>query len=139
MKNREIKFKGILRKTNKMAFGMLMYSASDCGLVIVDTVNIPPSMSDPCGDTINIYHGIIQGTESQFTERRDKNEVEIYENDIIYNNDRKEHAVVKYVTDKAMFITEYVNSKDKFPLWESLSNLYYYVGNIFQNPELCEH
>jgi uncharacterized phage protein (TIGR01671 family) len=80
---RKIKFRGISRKTNNFVYGMLMYSVSDSGLVIVETVDCPPTMQDPCGDTINIYHGIIPGTESQFTGMLDKDEKEIYENDII--------------------------------------------------------
>ncbi len=38
-----------------------------------------------------------------------------------------------------MFIVEYLESKDKFPLWESISNLNYSVGNIYENPELLEN
>ena len=63
----------------------------------------------------------------QFTGLHDKNGKEIYECEILYNNDRKEHCIVKYL-----------ESNDEFPLWESISNLYYSVGNIYENPELLE-
>ena len=72
----------------------------------------------------------------QFTELHDKNGKEIYEGEILYNNDRKEHCIVKYSKEKAMFIVEYLESNDEFPLWQSISNLYYSVGNIYENPEL---
>ena len=74
----------------------------------------------------------------QFTGLYDKNGKEIYEGEILYNNDRKEHCIVKYSQEKAMFIVKYLESNDEFTLWESISNLYYSVGNIYENPELLE-
>ncbi len=74
----------------------------------------------------------------QFTELHDKNGKEIFEGEILYNNDRKENCVVKYDEEKVMFIVEYLESKDEFPLWVSISNLYYSVGNICENQELLE-
>ena len=75
----------------------------------------------------------------QFTGLKDINGIEIYEGEILYNNDRKEHCIVKFDIEKAMFIVEYLESKDKFPLWESISNLNYSLGNIYENPELLEN
>ena len=75
----------------------------------------------------------------QFTGLKDINGIEIYEGEILYNNDRKEHCIVKFDIEKAMFIVEYLESKDKFPLLESISNLNYSVGNIYENPELLEN
>ena len=72
------------------------------------------------------------------TELYDKNGKEIYTGEILYNNDREEHCIVKYSKEKAMFIVKYLENNDEFPLWESISNLYYSVGNIYENPELLE-
>jgi hypothetical protein len=74
----------------------------------------------------------------QFTELEDKNGEEVYEGEIILNDDRNEVAIVKWDNKKAMFITEYVETKDRYPLWESLSNLYYSIGNIYENHELIK-
>lgn len=81
---------------------------------------------------------VIPESIGQFTGLHDKNGKEIYEGEILYNNDRKEHCIVKYSKEKAMFIVKYLESNDEFPLWESISNLCYSVGNIYENPELLE-
>lgn len=81
---------------------------------------------------------IDEKTLGQFTGLSDKNDIEIYGGEIIFNDDRKEYGVVKWDSKKAMFVTEYLVSKDCFPIWETLSNLYYSVGNVFDNPELLE-
>ena len=84
----------------------------------------------------SFMHHFGDKTLMQFTGLNDKNGKEIYEGEILYNNDREEHCIVKYSKEKAMFIVKYLESNDEFPLWESISNLYYSVGNIFENPEL---
>ena len=80
--------------------------------------------------------GAIERSIGQFTGLYDKNGKEIYECEILYNNDREEYCIVKYSKEKAMFIVKYLESNDEFPLWESISNLCYSVGNIYENPEL---
>jgi hypothetical protein len=71
----------------------------------------------------------------QMTGLKDKLNNWIYEGDIIFNDDRNQTAVVKYDDNKAMFITEYEEG-ETYPLYESLGNRYYSIGNIYENPEL---
>lgn len=122
--NREIKFRGYMYKSwdygsyikiieNNKRFDIIFHE--DDSYVYVDSESI-----------------------GQFTGLKDINGIEIYEGEILYNNDRKEHCIVKFDIEKAMFIVEYLESKDKFPLWESISNLNYSVGNIYENPELLK-
>lgn len=129
---REIKFRGISRETNQFVYGMLMYSASDSGLIIVETCEAPPSTQDPCGDTVNIYHGIKKGTEGQFTELKDKS---IFEGDIFHLGDPNIKYVVEWF-DCGLKGRQIGNmSSVGLVHWEHSIEV---IGNIHKNPELLE-
>lgn len=130
---REIKFRGISRETNQFVCGMLMYSTSDSGLVIVETHDIPPSMQDPCGDTINVYHGIKQGTESEYIGIEDDAGIEIYEGDIVIINTisyKKRNVVFR----NGSFKIEHGSGLQivSYHIGEFKSNELQVVGNIFE-------
>jgi len=74
----------------------------------------------------------------QFTGLIDENANRVFVGDIILNDDRGEKAIVKFDKDKAMFVVEYVETKHVFPLWESISNAYCVVGNIYENADLIK-
>ena len=129
---RTIKFRGYSKDftENEWFFGNLI----DKGNGSFQILEKNPKIWDLSYDGITVIPESI----GQFTEFHDKNGKEIYEGEILYNNDRKEHCIVKYSKEKAMFIVKYLESKDEFPLWVSISNLYYSVGNTYENPELLE-
>lgn len=72
---------------------------------------------------------------SQFTGLLDKNGVEIFDGDVLYNDDRKCNMVVAWSDEDSRFITLY-DGDEYFNLSHSISNLYYKIGNIYENPEL---
>lgn len=118
---KEIKFRGYSQTFNCWSYGDLLITRQPATIVCEES-----------GHEYEVEHDSV----GQFTGLHDKNGKEIYEGEILYNNDREEHCIVKYYEEKAMFIVKYLESNDEFTLWESISNLYYSVGNIFENPEL---
>jgi len=93
-----------------------------------------PKLED--GLAIGEWFPVIPESVGEFSGLLDRHGKEIYDCEVIFNDDRKENGIVKFDEEKSMFVVEYIESKDSFPLWESISNLYYSIGNVFSNPEL---
>lgn len=99
-----------------------------------------------------MINGVIVGTQmlneffqrddyefSQYTGRKDKDEVEIYENDLVRYNTGEVWAV-EWSTRLSAFI--YVNRLDKrLSSHEQTMDMHgvKVIGNIFENPELLSH
>ena len=80
----------------------------------------------------------------QFTGLKDSKGTEVYEGDIFLNVDTGEHCFVEYFEDG--FYTNYpsrfielTQSVTRFRLSNSIGNLHYVVGNIYQNIELIKN
>lgn len=123
---RTIKFRGYSDELKSFVYGF--YQEVNVNGVVYSYIfwqgNTTPVITDSIGQFIGLH---------------DKNGKEIYECEILFNNDRKEHCIVKYSQEKAMFIVKYLESNDEFPLWESISNLYYSVGNIYEHSHLIDN
>lgn len=72
----------------------------------------------------------------QYTGLKDCKDQEVYERDIFLNIDTNEKFIVRYEQDKAAFFSHYIGSDKVFSLWKSIENVYYKIGNEFENPEL---
>ena len=132
---RTIKFRGKREDNGEWVYGAF-YPIKDEPVYFI--INNCKSIDFDDDDTTFNGYKVQKKSVGQFTGLHDKNGKEIYEGEILYNNDREEYCIVKYSKEKAMFIVKYLESNDEFPLWESISNLCYSVGSIYENPELLE-
>jgi uncharacterized phage protein (TIGR01671 family) len=74
----------------------------------------------------------------QFTGLKDKNGKEIYEGDVI--NDSADTLEVIYNSSKGISVGWYVkNNTTYLPLCVEQGDYMEIIGNIYENPELCNH
>ena len=87
--------------------------------------------------TVNTVHAIVdEKTVCQFTGAIDCSGKQIFENDIIFNEDRMQHQVVFYDEERFCFFCKYVGCEETVSLCNSIGNANYKVGNIFDNADL---
>ena len=152
---RDIKFRAIDKKTGDFVYGFLSYA--DFALIIVEPIDIPPSMSEPGGDHITEWYQIKSETIGQYTGLKDKNGKAIYEADIIRITSLKAQIQNIELIGEVVFgggAGCYRVDKIKEVKWEKFSALvespsYIWflnfgnkeieiIGNIYENPELLE-
>ena len=90
-----------------------------------------------CG--LNEEFRIIPETVGQFTERKDKNEVEVYDEDIVKVQHEIYHQIIGRVSfeDGQWIVTE--SDGEKWNLYWLFWTSIEVIGNMFDNPELLEN
>lgn len=73
----------------------------------------------------------------QFTGFYDVTEKEVYEGDIVYNDDRKLHGLIYWDENLGMWRVRY-DKKSNWSLSEVLDNLRPVVGNYYEHKHLLE-
>lgn len=140
--NREIKFRGISKRTGNWVYGDLVRLPTDGG-----SYSEPPSSELTWHITnshllTHEFVEVIPETVGQFTGLNDANGTEIYEGDIISSlNSTKQEGrhVIEWDNDCAKFVARYGEHKwDSCGIdqdWLTKFNKKI-IGNIYQNPEL---
>jgi len=140
--NRVIKFRGQCAISKEMVFGDLIHgvSSKDGQLFILPNKHNLAYVKhcDPM-DGVRV----IPETVGQFTGRKDKNGVDIYEGDIVIHNDYTKGAVLggeQFKTKGKVLITDMFNGIKLPGLGFSIDQRQFdameIIGNIHENPEL---
>lgn len=121
---REIRFRG-LAKDGRWYYGDLI--ADDMGARICYVVNMPPSYSEPGGDTQFIKINVDYETVGEYTGLKDKNGVDIFEGDFIMLHEYGNGIYKEVVFHNGSFCIHGFN-------WDRQT--VEVIGNIHQHPEL---
>ena len=131
--NREIKFKAKRKDNNEWTYGYLEKQAVKGEEYYI---------TSPCNEWINNCHIVIPETISQYTGLKDKNGVEIYENDILQLfdtiNEPREKVTIKWNNESACYEVLQLNGNHYSFDVRAAINPCEVLGNIFDNSELLE-
>lgn len=135
---RHIEFRG-LAKNGRLVYGDFVCNAMH-GCAILVVTEIPPSMSDPCGDTRFEYITVDPESVGQYIGKKDKKGKLIFDQDIVRIKYPKggdfENTIgrVFFDEDEAQFY--HGNTKGRPPkrMWEYAE----VIGNMFENPDLVK-
>ena len=99
-------------------------------------------ITSPCNEWINNCHIVIPETICQYTGLKDKNGVEIYENDILQLfdtiNEPREKVTIKWNNESACYEVFQLNGNHYSFDVRAAINPCEVIGNIFDNSELLE-
>jgi uncharacterized phage protein (TIGR01671 family) len=131
--NREIKFKAKRKDNNEWTYGYLEKQAVKGEEYYI---------TSPCNEWINNCHIVIPETICQYTDLKDKNGVEIYENDILQLfdtiNEPREKVTIKWNNESACYEVLQLNGNHYSFDVRTAINPCEVIGNIFDNSELLE-
>lgn len=140
--NREITFRGKSSVTNEWVYGSLVKIGNESHIIGFDEVDLDGHHVRFYGDRPVFTK---QGTIGQFTGFQDKNEEEIYEDDIMQITTALNKNLFKVVWNEELgtwcLMMKGDTEKGTKPLGEWLYeywNKIEVIGNIYDNPELME-
>lgn len=129
--NREIKFKAKRKDNNEWTYGYLEKQAVKGEEYYI---------TSPCNEWINNCHIVIPETICQYTGLKDKNGVEIYENDILQLfdtiNEPREKVTIKWNNESACYEVLQLNGNHYSFDVRAAINPCEVIGNIFDKE--CE-
>ena len=130
---REIKFRGKRIDNGEWIYGGLLYSGNY--YFIVEYLLYK---SDKNNCDIGINYRVLPETVGQFIGIQDKNNQDIYENDILKAPDGTYYRVFYHDTRAIFMIESLEDKKSKYiEPWDDWT-LYVTTGNVFDNPELLK-
>ena len=142
---REIKFRGKCKDDGKFYFGNLVKICGDSFIIAPSTweyKNVDPlhwkiMEYEGCRYAVVVY-SVYNKTVVQFTGFKDIDDKEIFEGDIIQNDEYSED-IGKIINENGCWLVDWVDYDSKPCLGWLLDNTpQRVIGNIFDNPELLE-
>ena len=139
---RDILFRGVRSKDNRMVEGLPHFNAAECCFQITEFMQTSPTMNDPCGNHWNVFHDIKHETLGEFSGMTDTAGGKIFEGDIIRVSDFNSLYVV--IFQNGCFKLQHLSKDMTNAIWGTLERIkelehkypFVVVGNIHENTEL---
>lgn len=85
-----------------------------------------------------LSYKVIRESVGQYTGIKDRNEIEIYEGDIIKEKYIKPPLSIKYDEEECGFVATSINTNINYGIQLGSKGKYEVIGNIYDNPELIK-
>ena len=135
---REIKFRGFSETLNKWVIGVPYFSEGNWWILVDENTK-----SEDIGTG---SYFVDKNSIGQYTGLKDKNEVEIYEGDLLqsFYNDGEIHEVIWHEESASFRVATYLDNRhggsfaELFFMDDIHENCNKIIGNIYENPELLQ-